>query len=559
MDQQEKQSSGIDVHSLVSDQSDHNPQSYGAYINPHYISVPLAILSMIDGVVVFANDEFRKIVQTVKVGQPIKGFLSNKKTRSDVNTKLEKKNKVTTHVETKAHNLRFTVTRGQFAESDHYIVTLEKSAKAEQTKSLDSQQFQSPRDKFIQTLSAIINSSNKSDICLCAIDIDRFKVVNEKHGYLAGDYVLKKLAQIIAVNVRIEHAIGRLGDNEFGLILQGANVEEAVQICEFIREQIKDESICFQKQHIAITVSIGVIAIENQDDIEAVLAQSTLALSAAQENGRDCVHSSATQDTMMAYHSGKMHYAMVIEDALQNNKFELYAQPIVSLDEPDNYYCYEVLLRIYDHVKKEFISSQELFTAAESLEVTTRIDQYVCEKVFETLKDKVNNHIRVPKISINLSGHSIVSLAFERFLLELTEKYQVPTSCICFEITESVAVKSISRAQNFIKNLKAVGYSFSLDDFGVGYCSFNYLNQLDVDNVKIDGSFVSAMLDDATQFATVQAITNVARTMNIKTIAEYVEKPELIKALRVIGVDYGQGYIFGKPRTIDDIFNTLSN
>jgi|TARA_B110000238_G_C16084722_1_gene421074 EAL domain-containing protein (putative c-di-GMP-specific phosphodiesterase class I) len=226
----------------------------------------------------------------------------------------------------------------------------------------------------------------------------------------------------------------------------------------------------------------------------------------------------------------------------------------VSLSDVNNNYSYEVLLRIFDYKKNEYISSQELISAAESLEVTTRIDQWVCKKVFKDIREKAQSGVKIPSISINLSGHSIVSVAFERFLLEMTGKYQVPTSCICFEITESVAAKSITRAQKFIHNLKAVGYKFSLDDFGVGYCSFNYLNQLDVDHVKIDGSFVSAMLDDATQFATVQAITNVARTMSIKTIAEFVEKPEIIKALKVIDVDYGQGYIFRKPALLEDIY-----
>lgn len=302
-------------------------------------------------------------------------------------------------------------------------------------------------------------------------------------------------------------------------------------------------------------MSIGVIPINGeQGTLEEIIAAANLALRSAQENGRNCVHSSATQDTMMAYHSGKMHYAMIIEDALQNDKFELFAQPIVPLSDLNKHYSYEVLLRVVDHKKNEYVSSQELITAAESLEVTTRIDRWVCEKVFKDINEKAQSGVKIPSISINLSGHSIVSVAFERFLLEMTEKYQVPTSCICFEVTESVAVKSITRAQKFIHNLKAVGYKFSLDDFGVGYCSFNYLNQLDVDHVKIDGSFVSAMLDDATQFATVQAITNVARTMNIKTIAEFVEKPEIIKALRVIGVDYGQGYIFGKPAPLADIY-----
>ena len=128
------------------------------------------------------------------------------------------------------------------------------------------------------------------------------------------------------------------------------------------------------------------------------------------------------------------------------------------------------------------------------------------------------------------------------------------TQNVCFEITENVAVKSISRAQRFIKNMKELGFQFSLDDFGVGYCSFKYLQQLDVDIVKIDGSFVSTMLDDPARFAMVKAINDVARAMHIKTIAEHIEKPEVLEALADIGVDYGQGYIVGKPVPIGEIF-----
>ena len=257
---------------------------------------------------------------------------------------------------------------------------------------------------------------------------------------------------------------------------------------------------------------------------------------------------------MMASHSDNMHYAMVIEDAIHNNKFQLYAQPIVSLSDPSKHDYYEILLRSYDAKVGEFISSQELISAAESLEITTKIDQWVCRNIFKLLQEKSAKGKALPIISINLSGHSIVSASFEQFIKELVEKYNVCTNRVCFEITESVAVKSINRAQKFIQNMKEAGFKFSLDDFGVGYCSFNYLQQLDVDNVKIDGAFVSAMLDSATHFAMVKAITDVARAMNIKTVAEFIEKPELVKALTVIGVDYGQGYIFGKPAPVQDLF-----
>ena len=520
-------------------------------ISPEVLSTPVAILSVDDGVVVYANKAFRQIIKATKVGEPVNGFLHTAAMRNSIAKKLEHSAQYKKLIERPQISLRFTITKDMFLEIPHYFVCIEKINNL-----VENKQPYLSREDFVTQLSKLADNQDSEECSVCTFDIDRFKVVNEKYGYEAGNYVLKELVQLIKQYIpKGNNIIGRLGNNEFGVILNNLSIEESVQICEVIREQVKDYRFNCNGEEIEITLSIGVISItEEQGTLEEILASANLALRSAQENGRNCVHSSATQDTMMAYHSGKMHYALVIEDALQNNKFELFAQPIVNLNDQSNHYSYEVLLRIFDFKKKDFVSSQELISAAESLEVTTRIDQWVCEKVFKDISEKAKAQIRIPNISINLSGHSIVSVAFERFLLDLTNEYQVPTGCICFEITESVAVKSISRAQKFIHNMKAVGYKFSLDDFGVGYCSFNYLNQLDVDHVKIDGSFVSAMLDDATQFATVQAITNVARTMNIKTIAEFVEKPEIIKALKVIGVDYGQGYIFGKPSPIKDIY-----
>lgn len=541
---------GLESAQTKADELESPEKMLSPMVNPGDLSSPVGILSVEDGVVVYANDAFRKIIKSTKVGEPIKGFLHTPELRNSIAKKLAEASQYVTKIKRKETSLRFTITKGLFLEDEHYFIGIETINHTPETK----QEVCLDRETFINQLSGLLETDEEEN-CVCTIDIDRFKVVNEKYGYEAGNYVLEELVRVIKRYIPQNNSIGRMGDNEYAVILRNTNIDESVKLCEIIREEVKAYKFKNGNENIEITLSIGVISITPEiSTLEEILSSANLAIRSAQENGRDCVHSSATQDTMMAYHSGKMHFAMVIEDALQNDKFELFAQPISCLKDPDNHYSYEILLRIFDHKKKDFVSSQELITAAESLEVTTRIDQWVCEKVFEDISEKMKAQVRIPNISINLSGHSIVSVAFEKFLLELTEKYKVPTNYICFEITESVAVKSITRAQNFIRNLKKVGFKFSLDDFGVGYCSFNYLNQLDVDHVKIDGSFVSAMLDDATQFATVQAITNVARTMNIKTIAEFVEKPEIIKALKVIGVDYGQGYIFGKPAPIKDIY-----
>ena len=524
------------------------------------LAIPVAILSIDDGVVVYTNSEFKHLVQNCPVGKPLPGLLHTEAARHTALEKIEQSDKFVFAKKSSTSCLRFSVTKDLFSGNPHFFVCIEKQsneAQANATSNLSGNSRLLSRNDFIVRLRELLDDKNDQDSqqSFCCIDIDRFRIVNEKFGFDAGDYVLDQVRTVVENQLESSFVFGRLGSNEFGLLLKNTQIEEGVQICESIRQAIKDHEFVWNNEQISLTVSIGIVPIRKQlDDTDFVLGSGDLALRAAQDNGRDCVHSSVTQDTMMAHHSGNMHYAMVIEDALQNDKFQLYAQPIVSLSDPSKRDYYEILLRSYDPKMGEFISSQELIHAAESLEVTTKIDQWVCKNIFKILGEKTIKGEELPVVSINLSGHSIVNSAFEKFVKDLVDKYKVPTHRICFEITESVAVKSISRAQKFICNLRELGFKFSLDDFGVGYCSFNYLQQLEVDNVKIDGAFVSAMLDSATQFAMVKAITDVARAMNIKTIAEFIEKPEIIKALTVIGVDYGQGYIFGKPAPVQDLF-----
>ena len=528
-------------------------------VSPEALPVPLAILSIDDGVLVYTNTPFKKLVRNCPVGKSLTGLLH---TDADRRLALDNIGKYGRHVfvkKNKSGGMRFNISREIYSGSPHFFVCIEK-VNVEQTVAKTAANVANTGDidcldrgTFTHRVSELLRDQNdeNSEQCLCCIDIDLFRIVNEKYGYQAGDHVLTELVKLLRDQLP-NVTVGRLGSNEFGMLLENTSLDEGMQSCEQICDQVSDHSFVWQNETINITVSIGLVGIRKKlDDLDFVLGAVNIALRTARENGRNCVHSSAMQDTMMSYHAGNMHYALIIEDALQNNKFQLYAQPIVELSNPSVHKHYEILLRSYDPKMGDFMSMQDLISAAESLEVTTKIDQWVCENVFKSMGEKRAGEL--PMVSINLSGHSIVSSTFEKYIRELVEKYKVPAEKICFEITESVAVKSISRAQKFIENLREIGIKFSLDDFGVGYCSFNYLQKLNVDNVKIDGAFVSSMLDNATQFAMVKAITDVARAMKIKTTAEYVEKPEIIKALTVIGVDYGQGYIFGKPSPMQAI------
>ena len=251
-------------------------------------------------------------------------------------------------------SLRITVTRELYSGKPHFFVCIEKQVTSQpanetQMRSLESSAL--VRTEFVQRVSELLNDRNDqdSDQCLCCIDIDRFLIINEKFGFEAGDQVLNELCSVVKDSIPANASIGRLGGNEFGLLLRETTIDDGVKTCESIRQAVKDHQFEWKNEKINITVSIGIISIRKQlDDIDYALGSVDLALRAAQENGRDCVHSSAQHDTMMANQSDNMHYALVIEDAIHNNKFQLYAQPIVSLSDPSEHNYYEILLRSFD-------------------------------------------------------------------------------------------------------------------------------------------------------------------------------------------------------------------
>ena len=550
------------VNNLPSSRSESANNHGGPHIGLDYFPIPMALISMTDGVVVYANAHFKKVLVKCVVGQPLDGFLNTIVSRNTVLTKIDSQQRYAfvkkVRVKDALTKLRITVTKCDYINDEHFLVCIERLddvATAQQSSVENSNMLDRPQ--FVQALQTLLTDSAnpRSQQYLCGIDIDKFRLINERFGFAAGDFILQEVYKVIHEQIPSVGTLARLGNNEFGLLLPDSAMDVSLQVCEGIRLAIKDHQYVWQNEIIDITVSIGVVPIQKKlDDIDRCFGELNIALQTARDNGRDRVHSATQQDTMMAFNSGNMQYAMIIEDALRNNSFQLYAQPIVSLSQTAQRQHYEVLLRSYDEKQGDFVSSQELINAAESTELITKVDRWVCNKVFELINQQVQSGKNIPTLSVNISGYSIVNSSFETFITGLVERYPIALNHICFEITESVAVKSIARAQKFIANLKEMGFKFSLDDFGVGYCSFNYLQQLDVDYVKIDGAFVSAMLDDTTQFAMVKAITDVARAMRIKTIAEYVEKPELINALAAIGVDYGQGYHFGKPESIDKAF-----
>ena len=410
------------------------------------------------------------------------------------------------------------------------------------------------RHEFEQRLQqAIYNIQiERSEHVVCYIDLDQFKVVNDTCGHIAGDELLRQLASLLQDKIRQGDTLARLGGDEFGILFLHCELEPALNNIAAIQELINDYRFTWEQKTFAIGASIGVVTINrNTQDITQALSAADTACYIAKESGRNRIHIYRDDDFDVAKRYGEMEWVSRIHDAIDNNGFMLNIQKIVPVASHSTNHHFEVLLTMRDNPRTP-IPPGAFIPAAERYNLMTFIDRWVLKNTFDWLAQNTQYLDSLDLCAINLSGQTIGDPNFTSFLTELFNEYNIPAEKICFEITETAAVANMSRASVIINELKKNGCRFSLDDFGSGMSSFSYLKNLPVDFLKIDGNFVKDIIDDPIDRSMVQAITQVAKVMNLETIAEFVEKPEIIDFLYTIGVDYAQGYAISKPIPIEE-------
>ncbi len=389
---------------------------------------------------------------------------------------------------------------------------------------------------------------------MCYVDLDQFKIVNDTCGHIAGDELLRQLAELFKSCIREGDILARLGGDEFGLLLENCELKKAAEVAEKLRQAVKDYRFVWQDHSFEIGASIGVAGIHTDNmDLASILAAADMACYAAKDMGRNRVHIYEPSDAVLSERHGQMHWAGRITRALDDGRFVLFQQPVVALDkaESDHASHCEVLIRMKDN--DGIISPDSFIPAAERYNLMPAIDRWVVTQVFR-MQRQASDDGQV--VAINLSGTSLADEGLLRYVLDAADKYQVDLSRVCFEITETAAIGNLHKATQFIKELKARGCRFSLDDFGSGLSSFSYLKNLSVDYIKIDGSFVVDMLNDPVDRAMVKAIVSVGHIMGIQVIAEWVENQETLELLREMGVDYAQGFHLGRPEAIQQTFES---
>ncbi|ABC39422.1 EAL/GGDEF domain protein [Burkholderia thailandensis E264] len=410
------------------------------------------------------------------------------------------------------------------------------------------------RAEFERRVDFALAANVRGPVALLFIDLDCFRIVNDTCGYAAGDAMLAALAARLVACAASTDVVARLGGDEFCVLLDAGDEASAACAAERLRASVDGFVFVWEGQPFSVTASVGVALLGAPDRVprvEDAVRLAGIACDFAKARGRNRVQLADPHDHELAHHINDVSWCARVRQALECDDFCLYVQPIVDTatqgaSRPPRARRGELLLRMGALGEREGVAPPGHFIrAAERYGLVTDIDRWVVRTVFDALARARSR--RFSEYAINLSGISIGDERFLDYVLEQFARTRVAPALICFEITETAAIANLAGALRFMHELKALGCRFALDDFGSGMASLSYLKQLPVEYLKIDGSFVTGIANDAASLDIVASINDIGHAMNCKTIAEYVDSAATLQKLAALGVDYAQGYYIGRP------------
>ena len=409
------------------------------------------------------------------------------------------------------------------------------------------------RREFDNRLHATVLTAQRGEgvHALLYVDLDQFKVVNDTCGHQAGDRLLRDVTGLLQSRVRAADTIARLGGDEFGVLLENCTVEQSTRIAESVRQAIRDFRFTWGATTLSVGASVGIVQISSDtESVANVMSAADIACYAAKDEGRNRIHLYEADGLSHPRHR-EMHWVARVTRAAEENRLELYFQPIRPVTVRPGPSFNELLVRLRDDDGR-LVPPGEFIPAAERYNVMSVIDRWVVSRAIEFLTDWRAQGKALPLLAVNLSGTSLNDQSFIDFVMHHVEDTAL-AGALCFEITETAAVTNLSNVAFVMRELKTRGCKFSLDDFGTGLSSFMYLKSLPVDYLKIDGQFVRRIADDPVDRSMVEAVCKVGRTLGIETVAECVEVQSVLDELGRIGVDFAQGYFVAKPEPIGQL------
>ena len=384
------------------------------------------------------------------------------------------------------------------------------------------------------------------------LDLDQFKLINDTCGHVAGDQLLRQIAGVLMLHMRSNDWMGRLGGDEFAIFLEDTDTDEALHIAERLRRALSSSTFPWEGRRFNVGCSIGIARVTgDQIDAGDVLRAADRACYQAKEDGRNCVRVYRESDQAMSSRRDDLAWVAEIRQAIVEGRIILYAQRIEALHGRDTL-SYEVLVRLID-TNGVICSPDRFLPAAERFGEAISIDRLVIAKALRLLEDNPAHLQALDLCHLNVSAQSIANPEFRNHVTNLLDITGVPASKLCFELTETAAIGNMTRAREFIDEMRSRGCKIALDDFGSGMASFAYLKTLPVDVLKIDGVFVRDLANNEVDPVLVRSMCEVARSLGKVTVAEWVEDRKLIDRLRQLGVDQAQGYGIHEPCALDEL------
>jgi len=418
------------------------------------------------------------------------------------------------------------------------------------------------RTEFVERLEQSLQSAKdfENTHALLFLDLDQFKYVNDSAGHVAGDELLKQISSLLAGQLRGRDTLGRLGGDEFSVLLENCPLTKASKVAEMLIGVVREYRFTWDQKTYQVGVSIGIVPITAETtSCKQLMHDADQACYVAKDKGRGRYHTHSKADTGLRLSPGEKVQRKDIQDSLSNERFLLLYQPIIALD-PDQTRLHtraEILLRMLDEANN-VITPGAFLPAAARYGLLPQIDRWVIDRVFGAY-----SHIFMQNpglvLNLNLSAPSVAEDSLLDFILLMFDKTIVKPQQICFEISESTLSHNLANASRLVKRLRALGCSFALDNFGSGLASFAALKDLQLDYVKIDGNLIRDICTDQIDRTMVESINSMAHLMDIRTIAESVDGEATIEKLKSIGVDYAQGYYLGELAQLDEIGSADQN
>lgn len=409
------------------------------------------------------------------------------------------------------------------------------------------------RGEFERRLATSLESarSDGSNFVVAYLDLDRFKLVNDTSGHLAGDNLLREIAGLLKHQVRDSDTVARMGGDEFAMLLAGCPLDKARQIADEVCNEVSGHRFTWQDQSFEIGVSIGLVeAGPDSMSAEAVLSAADSACYIAKQEGRGRHHVYSARDELVAREKGEIQWLQRLQTALTDNGFELHVQPIVSADgQATQGPAAEVLLRLTDESGRLF-APDEFLGPAVRYQLMGNIDRWVLSHAATRIASGVPRLPNERSCSVNISGQALLDDSFLEFVIEVLDHTGVEPGRICFEISEAAIMANIDQARRFISVLHGMGCQVAMDDFGSGVGSFVKLKTLSVDYVKIDSTYTRGLVEDQVNQEMVSALVRLAKQLDFGVIAEQVEDGNTLDLLRSLGVDFVQGYAIERPQPL---------